>query len=153
MLSDLMIAGARIPGIGPMVVRSYEKHLNSRWVNKLSRMANDIESVIPKESFFILVDEAKLESKIFARWCTIPFLEKNGLYWGSPSDDHTAISELERLRKAGANFIVFGWPAFWWLDHYTELNHYLRERYRCVLQNDRLIVFDLTSTNRGFSVG
>jgi hypothetical protein len=41
---------------------------------------------------------------------------------------------------------VFGWPAFWWLDHYAAFHRHLRERFRCVLRNERLVVFDLRGT-------
>jgi hypothetical protein len=40
---------------------------------------------------------------------------------------------------------VFAWPAFWWLDHYVELNRHLRTEYRCVFENERVIVFDIRS--------
>jgi hypothetical protein len=39
--------------------------------------------------------------------------------------------------------MVFGWPAFWWLEYYAELHRYLRGRFRCLLVNERIIVFDL----------
>jgi hypothetical protein len=47
------------------------------------------------------------------------------------------------LRRAGAGFMVFAWPAFWWLEHYIGLNQYLRSNFHCVLENDRLVVFYL----------
>ena len=74
----------------------------------------------------------------------IPFLERNGKYWGRPVDSAAAIQELERLRIEGANYIVFAWPAFWWLDYYSEFHRYLLARYPCNLENDRLVVFDLS---------
>lgn len=43
----------------------------------------------------------------------------------------------------GADFIAFGEPAFWWLDHYKKFAGQLRTRFRCPLQNERLVVFDL----------
>jgi hypothetical protein len=46
-------------------------------------------------------------------------------------------------RERGAAFIVFGWPSFWWLEHYVEFAAHLRARYECVLTNARLVVFDL----------
>jgi hypothetical protein len=67
------------------------------------------------------------------------------VYWGNPPDDETAIQEVERLRQSGFSFIVFGWPAFWWCDYYFRFYSYLREKYRCVLENDRLVVFGLRS--------
>ena len=39
--------------------------------------------------------------------------------------------------------MVFTWPAFWWLDAYPRLQRYLVAGFRCVLQNDRVVVFDL----------
>lgn len=74
---------------------------------------------------------------------TIPFLERDGQYWGQPADDQTAVRELERLRGAGASCIAFAWPAFWWLDHYSGLHEHLRLRYPCVIRGENLVVFDL----------
>ena len=71
------------------------------------------------------------------------FLEREGVYWGSPPDDQTAIEELERLRGQGAGFLIVAWPAFWWLDHYSAWRDYMRARFRCVVSDERLIGFDL----------
>ena len=51
----------------------------------------------------------------------LPFLERDGVYHGSPPDDATALSEFERLRGEGAGFMAYAWPAFWFLDHYPGL--------------------------------
>jgi hypothetical protein len=50
---------------------------------------------------------------------------------------------LERLRQSGAGFMIFAWPAFWWLDYYGGLHRHLRTAYRCILKNERAIIFDL----------
>jgi hypothetical protein len=76
----------------------------------------------------------------------LPFLERDGQFWGPPPDDATAIGELERLRKGGAGFFVLGWPALWWLEQYPGLHSHLRERFRCPVDNGRLVVFDLRGT-------
>ena len=68
-----------------------------------------------------------------------------GQYWGAPPDDATAIKELERLQRSGASFMVFAWPAFWWFDHYPGLCEHLRSKFRCVLENERLVALDLRS--------
>jgi len=72
----------------------------------------------------------------------IPFLEKNGEYWGPPADNATAIRELERLRRAGARYIAFTWRhsggrALW------GFYRHLCEKFRRVLKDERLLVFDL----------
>ena len=113
------------------------------WFHRLHRATEEIVILIPAGKCFILVDEDQWGTgEVFGRRC-IPFLEQAGHYGGPPPDDDTAIRELERLREAGASFMVFAWPAFWWLEHYPALHHHLRTNCRCVLANDRLVVFDL----------
>jgi hypothetical protein len=108
--------------------------------------AADLATVVPPGETLILVDEAQwVADDVAPDRRTFPFLERNGEYWGSPSDDDQAIHELERLRGAGANFVAFGWPAFWWLDHYRGLEHHLRSRFHCAVRTERVIVFDLRS--------
>ena len=92
---------------------------------------------------FILVDQEQYRTTVFPGRPVFPFLERDGQYWGLPPDSSTAVQELERLRQAGAKFIVFWWLAFWWLDYYTELHSYLRSRFRCILHHERIIAFDL----------
>lgn len=113
------------------------------WMQKLYLTVQDLTALIPPGDTFILVDQGWFGSEVAAGRRTIPFLERDGHYWGPPADDITAIQELERLRQSGARFIVFGWPAFWWLDHYSELHRHLCLSFRCILRNDRLVVFDL----------
>jgi hypothetical protein len=103
----------------------------------------EITNLIPPGCSFILVDEAQLPNEAFAGRRPIPFLEKDGQYWGTPADDETAIREFERLRQAGASFIVFAPPAFWWLDYYSAFHQHLQSQHRCLLWNDSLVIFDL----------
>jgi hypothetical protein len=106
----------------------------------------ELAALVPLQHTFILVDEGRWNTAgTFAGRQHVRFLERDGHSWGKPADDQTAIRELERLRHAGAGFVVFGWPAFWWLDYYAGLHRHLRTQFRCVLENDRLVVFDLRS--------
>ena len=113
----------------------------SRLPEILSR--EEIAALIPPGDALILVDQAEFGSEIAAGRRPIPFLERGGEYWGPPPDDATAIQEFERLRKSGASFIVFGWPAFWWFGYYPGFHHHLRSTFRCVMENERVVVFDL----------
>ena len=113
-------------------------------LNELQEITRrEIEAVIPAGNRFILVDANGLGSEFTVGRCAIPFLERDGSYWGSPPDDKIAIQEFDRLRQTGASFIVFGWPAFWWLDYYVGWRTYLHSKFPCVLKNSRLVVFDL----------
>jgi predicted O-methyltransferase YrrM len=113
------------------------------WNHRLRLCKQNLGALIPAEDAFILVDQ-NLGSDEFGRnGHAIPFLERDGHYFGPPPDDATAIREVERLRDSRATFIAFVWPAFWWLQHYSEFHRHLRSSYRCVLENDRLVVFAL----------
>ena len=106
--------------------------------------AAEIALLVPEGESLILADEDQwaTEGSVAGRSC-VPFTESAGRYNGPPEDGAAAVKELERLRAAGARFIAFAWPAFWWLEHYRELDRHLRARYRSVLENERLILFDL----------
>ena len=74
----------------------------------------------------------------------LPFLEVNGEYGGAPADDATAIRELERLRAAGATVRCVrldGLLVAGLLRGFRR--NMLAARYRPVLENERLIVFDI----------
>jgi SAM-dependent methyltransferase len=101
----------------------------------------EIAGLIQPGEKFILVDQDEWLQKAPPQRQAIPFLERDGIYWGPPADDAVAINECERLRKAGAHYIVFGWPAFWWLDHYASFHRQLRNQWTCHLQNERVIIF------------
>jgi glycosyltransferase involved in cell wall biosynthesis len=113
------------------------------WHCRLERAMLEMANVIRPKDPFILVDQDEWGMTDGAICRPIPFLERNGQYWGKPPDDASAIRELKRLRRSGAKFMVFGWPAFWWFDYYSGLRHYLRSQFPCVLENERLVVFDL----------
>lgn len=140
---DLMAAGTHLPAVGPLLERTRAKRVVSRWLRRHREAARDIEARIPAQETVILADECSLEPRFFTRWRTLPFTERDGQYWGPPPDDAVAIHELDRLRRAGAHYIVFGWTTFWWLDFYAEFHRHLRSRFPCTLENDHLVVFDL----------
>jgi hypothetical protein len=119
-----------------------------QWMTRLDQAAEQLRALMPPGTTFILVDEDQWAdrwggSEVIAERRALPFLERNGQYWGPPPDDTTAVRELSRLRDTGADYIAFAWPAFWWLEHYAGLNRHLRSNYCCVLENDRLVVFGL----------
>lgn len=99
--------------------------------------------VIPAGATYILVDELQTHLADDAEHRVLPFLERDGEYWGHPSDSEQAIREIERMRQSGCTHVVFAWPAMWWLEYYREMTEYLRTRHRCVLESNRLTIFDL----------
>jgi len=109
---------------------------------RLVQTRDELIELVPPDETFILVDEEQLRPLMPHRR-VIPFLERDGVYWGPPADDATAIRELERLRAAGARRIVFAWPCYWWLQHYVAFASHLRANYRTVREDSLLVVFAL----------
>jgi len=120
-------------------------HMQHTWEERLQLATQEIAQIVPPEEAYILVDDGQWQGEAIASAPAIPFLEKDGQYWGAPPDDATAIQELEQWHSKGVPFIVFGWSAFWWFDYYSGLDLHLRSHYHCVLKNSRLVVFDLQS--------
>jgi hypothetical protein len=118
--------------------------LAQAWRHQVELARQDIIGLVPAGESFISVDAERWGMGDFVEGRRrLAFPERDGQYWGSPSDQDAAIRECERLRDAGATFIIFGWPAFWWLDYYAGFHRHLRATYPCILENDRLVVFDL----------
>jgi hypothetical protein len=113
---------------------------NSWWFN-LQAATRELSAMLPDQGRFVLVDDGAWGMSQWGAREAIPFLERNGEYQGAPADDGEAIAELERLRDSGATHVVFA--AASWLEHYRALAEYLYRRFRCVLKNERLAVFDL----------
>ena len=95
-----------------------------------------------------LVDEEQwgLEEQV-AGHPRLPFPERDGEWGGWPeigADEAELISELRRASSKGVRVIVFAWPAFWWLDEYTEFAAYLSRYAQPLLSNDHVRIFALT---------
>jgi hypothetical protein len=78
----------------------------------IQHATRDLAALIPPGESFIFVDQELLREYLALGRHAIPFLERDGQYWGPPADDSTATQELERLRRTGAKFIVFAWLRF-----------------------------------------
>jgi hypothetical protein len=114
------------------------------WLHEMQIALEEVAAVVPVGATLILVDEERWGGGQALRGRrTLPFLERDGLYWGLPPDSATAISELERLRMFGAQYLVFMRPSFWWLDYYGAFRDHLR-RYASLASSELVRVIALT---------
>ena len=74
--------------------------------------------------------------------------DATGVYAGYyPADSADAIAHLGKLRKAGAEYLVFPKEAFWWLTFYCDFAAHLARRCRLVTRQEHVcIIFDLRRT-------
>jgi glycosyltransferase involved in cell wall biosynthesis len=117
------------------------------WWHRQERALREIAALPATDGPLIFVDDGSWGTGTLAGRPRLPFLERDGQYWGQPRDDASAIGELERLRGSGATFIIFVWATFWWLNHYTGLHEHLRGSYPRVIDNERVIAFDLRGSH------
>ena len=69
-----------------------------------------------------------------------------GAYAGHyPADSGACVAELERMRGAGAGYLVVPATAQWWLRHYKDFGDYLTARYRALGDDQDATVFQLTN--------
>lgn len=113
--------------------------------HQLVTAAQEVADLWSPGENFLLVDDGQVLNWPIVHRNAIPFLERDGKYWGPPADDESAIRELQRLREAGAAFIAFSWHAFWWLEHYKKFFQHLMSQHQCLLRNERLVIFNLRS--------
>jgi hypothetical protein len=124
---------------------SYDQPIHSDLEVELLRQVEDeILGLVPEGHSYILVDEELWWAglAIDGRH-RIPFLERAGVYWGRPKNDRIAVSELLRLKRSGARFILFAEPAFWWLGYYRGLANHLNKQAKKVLTTPRLRGYEL----------
>lgn len=145
---DLAQATACLPGIGRAAARTYDRLWNAVDRRRWQRVAAEIRRATASEDVVLLADDCWFghESRVGRR--TLPFLEKDGQFFGPPADDRVAIDELERMRGHGATCVAFARPALWWLDYYTGFHRHLRSRYRLAVETERLVVFDLCARKK-----
>jgi glycosyltransferase involved in cell wall biosynthesis len=116
--------------------------INLPWDARLELATEEIASLVPVGATLVLLDEDKWRYDLdLPGRRLLPFLERDGEYFGPPPDADTAVREMRRLVDAGAGFVVVGWPAFWWLDFYPALRRELESRFTCLLSNSRLVTF------------
>jgi glycosyltransferase involved in cell wall biosynthesis len=114
------------------------------WWSQIGGVIADIAAVVPEGASFILTDQDDWASgpRIAGRR-RVPFLEREGAYWGPPADDDQAIAELERQRARGERFFVVAFPHLWYLEHYRGLGGWLSRNAHERLRSDRAVIFEL----------
>jgi glycosyltransferase involved in cell wall biosynthesis len=109
------------------------------------RFRDQLERVVPPDTRFLLLDGNYFGDQEFSQRTAVPFPNRDGVYWGEPRDNNDATWELERAGQCDAALLVIAWPAFWWLEYYSQWSDRLRRDYCCLAESDVLIAFDLAT--------
>jgi pyruvyltransferase len=111
----------------------------AEWREQLRRLQFTTARHIPPGSLVVIADDDQLRFDLrFIR--TVPFLERNGTYWGPPGSDTDAIAELERLVMLGAEWFVIAWPMYWLLDRFDTFARYLTEHFETRARDQSVMI-------------
>jgi hypothetical protein len=124
-----------------------EVGINWEFTERMHAALRAVCEKVPERSTYLLIDEGTFAGHMPPGRRARPFPEHDGQYWGPPADDHQAVEELHRQRRAGAEYAVFAWPTFWWLEHYRKLGDYLRTRQTAKYEDENVAVFDLRKSS------
>jgi hypothetical protein len=113
------------------------------WRHRFDLSRHEVERAVPEGQMLLVAGESWWSEELAADRTVFPFTERDGMYWGEPADDAAAIAEFDRQVLLGIRFLLFPWPASWWLGHYTGLAAELKRRGRAVVRNDRMVLFEL----------
>jgi hypothetical protein len=124
-----------------------------RWRYRTRRVQQVLEATVPDGATAVLVDGGELNFVASGARTVLPFIERDGRYWGPPKDGEDAVNNLGRLRAKGAAYFIVAWPAFWWLDYYTDLAKYLRAHATPVVADGAIKVFAFRDGRRAADEG
>ncbi len=113
------------------------------WDNRRAILLEQLERTLPQGEPFVLVDDGQLGvGPDFNGRRVIPFLERDGVYFGPPHVAQDAIDNLQRLAAAGVRRVVIAWPSFWWLDQYERFDRHLRSNGARLMESSQGLVFE-----------
>ena len=104
------------------------------WPMRSRRALDEVAEVVQRDTVWALADGGRLG---------VPTAHGEALAFPADPPDTVALDALERLRAAGARFLVVAWPSFGWLERVPRFAARLRRRHRLVRATERVRVFAL----------
>lgn len=119
-----------------------EQWREDTWAISTQRFLEEVAAAVPAGSPFVLIDNDELGITEIAGRRAVPFVERDGEYYGLPENGDEAVAELVRQTQRGVRHVAIAWSAFWWLEEYPELARWLESDWRRITATDAAIVFE-----------
>jgi glycosyltransferase involved in cell wall biosynthesis len=145
MLNDVRVGSEHLPMVGGAIAARRRRRSGARWQRQLKGAIEEIGRHIPEGERFLLIDENSLAVPADSRLRPVPFLEKDGAYAGSPTNDAEAVRELRRIVDEGVRYVVLTCFCFWWLELFPRFARHLQEHGREVAHSEWNIIFELAA--------
>ena len=114
------------------------------WAKQALRWPQRVSEVLPPGGRFVLIDQDEVGCAFFEQHEAIPFVERNGRYFGPPGSDLEAATELRRHLAAGAQAVAITSHSDWWLEAYPSLRSELMRHFPSTSKSDGLRLFSRT---------
>lgn len=116
-----------------------------KWISLFDRARDDLATLVGNADSVVLVDDGKVGESVTPAGVAMSFPQSDGIYSGPPGRDEEAVEQLQSLHAKGARYVVFTWDSFWWFDSYPQFYRYLNTTHRCLLSNERVVVYELNA--------
>jgi glycosyltransferase involved in cell wall biosynthesis len=111
------------------------------WWPRLQRAVNTVESVVPDQSAFVLIDEDTWGIKKLGDRPVLPLpMNSQGRWNGIPESGSDLIETLDSL-AGDVEFVVVAWNAYWWLNFFGPLSERLSDP---IVKSEDVSIFRLT---------
>ncbi len=116
------------------------------WRRRLVELQAVLGEVIPAGARVVLADEEQLRNVLSGIEC-IPFMERDGIYWGPPGSAEEAIKELQRQLQRSITWFAIAWPMFWMLKKYPSFAEYLNNSFESRYDSTIVRIYELRSSD------
>ncbi|MEP7077410.1 MAG: glycosyltransferase family 39 protein [Chthoniobacterales bacterium] len=115
---------------------------------ELRELGFELRAITPPDALVVAADNGDPTVFYYAERKGWHFTEDEGIYYGEPSDSAQAISDLDNLRRHGANYLVFTSGTRWWLDYYAEFAEHVSRNAAVVRETDHFLIYRLNPIAR-----
>jgi hypothetical protein len=127
----------------PVDIGKWKTH---SWFHQLDRAISDILRYVPEDAHLVLIEGGTWDSSdVLGNRKVRPFLVRDGSDWGPPPNSDAAIAELKSLCGERVDYLVVGWPSFWWFDEYPHFFEHLEQNAARIVRNDVVAIYRLKS--------
>jgi len=122
-----------------------KREAEADWRQRLLELQAVIADFIPRGARVVVADEEQIRSSLSGIE-GIPFVERDGTYWGPPGSADEAIAEIQKQHQRGASWLIIAWPMLWMLEKYPSVAAFLHNN--CESRHDSAVarIFKWRST-------
>jgi hypothetical protein len=108
-----------------------------------TNVAKIINGLIDSNCDYVLLDHGVLDRDRIPTMNLVPFHEVDGVDWGVPDSDETALECAKKLQQKNVKYLVVARPAFWWRLQFPMLHEFLIGECTLAYRDDDVLVYDL----------